>query len=111
MVTLSILAILWPVAFAHASGQTYYLALGDSLAVGAQPNIPSDTSLVPTDEGYANDIFNKLSPQNPNLRLEELGCIGETTTSMIVGGHCDIYGADRSQLNAASIFSGTIKSA
>ena len=61
MVALCLLAILWPVVFAHASGQTYYLALGDSLAVGAQPNIPFDTTLMPTNQGYANDIFAKLA--------------------------------------------------
>jgi lysophospholipase L1-like esterase len=104
MLTLSILAILWPVAFAHASGQTYYLALGDSLSVGAQPNLPADTALVPTPQGYSNDIFNKLSQQNASLQLKELGCIGETTTSMIQGGVCDIYGADGSQLKAAIDF-------
>jgi lysophospholipase L1-like esterase len=104
MVTLSIVAILWPVAFAHAAGgQTYYLALGDSLAVGAQPNLPLDTTLVPTPVGYSNDIFNKLSQKNSNLQLKELGCIGETTTSMIQGGNCN-YGADASQLKAAIDF-------
>jgi lysophospholipase L1-like esterase len=101
IVTLSILAILWPVAFAHAAGgPTYYLALGDSLAVGAQP---LDTTLVPTSVGYANDIFNKLSQENSNLQLKELGCIGETTASMIQGGICG-YGTDGSQLKAAVDF-------
>jgi lysophospholipase L1-like esterase len=104
MVTLSILSILWTVAFARAAGgQTYYLALGDSLAVGAQPNLPQDTTLVPTSVGYANDIFNKLSQENSNLQLKELGCIGETTTSLIQGGNCS-YGADGSQLKAAIDF-------
>src|ERR1700739_2141362 len=105
MVTLSILAIFWPVAFAHAAGgQTYYLALGDSLAVGAQPIVPPDTTLAPTSVGYANDIFSKLSQENSNLQLKELGCIGETTTSMIQGGTCSSYGADGSQLKAAIDF-------
>lgn len=104
MVTLSILAILWPVTFAHAAGgQTYYLALGDSLAVGAQPVVPPDTTLAPTSMGYANDIFTKLSRGNSNLQLTELGCIGETTESMIQGGTCS-YGADDSQLKAAIDF-------
>src|ERR1700683_2329256 len=53
--------------------------------------------------GYANDIFNKLSQENSNLQLKELGCIGETTTSMIQGGNCN-YGADASQLKAAIDF-------
>lgn len=109
MVTLCVLATLWPLAFAHASDRPYYLALGDSLSVGAQPNMnipppPDDTILVPTDEGYANDILSALQTHNPNLQLKELGCIGETTTSMIQGGHCDIYGADGSQLKAAIDF-------
>jgi lysophospholipase L1-like esterase len=105
MATLCVFAILWPAAIAHASGQTYYLALGDSLAAGAQPN-STDTGLVIPNPpvGYANDIFNQLGHENPSLRLQNLGCIGETTTSMIVGGHCEIYGPDRSQLNAAIDF-------
>jgi len=106
MVALCAVAIFWPVAFAHASGQTYYLALGDSLAVGAEPVSPMpgpNNVLQMTSEGYANDIFAKLSQNNSSLQLKELGCIGETTGTMIQGGICD-YGEDGSQLHAAMDF-------
>ena len=102
MMTFCCLAMLWPLAVAHASGQTYYLALGDSLAVGAQPN-GTDTGLIATTQGYANDIFNDLKQNNSSLQLQPLGCIGETTASMIQGGICN-YGADGSQLRAAIDF-------
>jgi lysophospholipase L1-like esterase len=75
----------------------YYLALGDSLAYGLQPN--GDTT-----HGYVDDIFQGLQPLGTQS-LENLGCPGETTTSMISGScsfsHVSYSG---SQLNAAVSF-------
>lgn len=62
----------------------YYLALGDSLARGAQPNKAGIT--LPTDQGYANDIYAARRHHIKGLKLKELGCLGETTTTMIKGG-------------------------
>ena len=81
----------------------YYVALGDSLARGAQPNAQGKT--LPTDQGYANDIYafaKKKVPGLKGLKLEELGCLGETTTTMMNGGICK-YSAG-SQLKAALKF-------
>jgi lysophospholipase L1-like esterase len=104
VITAFVLAMLCAAATSHAAlGQTYYLALGDSLSLGAQPT-PNDSGLMPTPQGYVNDIYNKLSLRNPSLQLEQLGCIGETTTSMIRGGVCETYGAAGSQLDAALSF-------
>jgi lysophospholipase L1-like esterase len=64
----------------------YYLALGDSLAVGAQPDA-SGTSAA-TGQGYASQLYAILRRERPGLRLVRLGCIGETTVSMIHGGIC-----------------------
>ena len=77
-----------------AAAQTYYLALGDSLAVGYQPTNGGE----PTDMGYADD----LSKSMPGLSLTKLGCPGETTASMIQGGICNYGGG--SQLDAAVSF-------
>ncbi|QRP42789.1 SGNH/GDSL hydrolase family protein [Amycolatopsis sp. FDAARGOS 1241] len=72
----------------------YYLSLGDSLAVGFQPDATGVGH--PTDQG-----FDQLVAQRRELGLTELGCPGETTTSMLVGGSC--HGAT-SQVSAAERF-------
>ena len=67
-------------------GPVFYLALGDSLARGIQPGpAGSDTA---TTRGYADRIARRLRDHLPSLRLVELGCSGETTSSMIHGGIC-----------------------
>ncbi|WP_246342040.1 SGNH/GDSL hydrolase family protein [Actinomadura verrucosospora] len=75
---------------------TYYLALGDSGAVGVQ------AGRGPTDEGYTDDLHAALKARRPGLRLVKLGCPGETTTTMLKGGICS-YAAG-SQMNAALDF-------
>ena len=64
---------------AQGAPPQYYIALGDSLAAGFQPG--GDTN-----QGYAYDIYNTLHVTHPSLQLINLGCDGETTTSMIMGG-------------------------
>jgi lysophospholipase L1-like esterase len=66
----------------------YYLALGDSLALGVQPTA---LGLAPTNKGYVDDLYAVLRLRQPNLRLAKLGCSGETTTTMLNGGKCDYY--------------------
>ena len=97
-VGLCVSVILWSLTLAHAAAaQTYYLALGDSLAVGYQP-VGSYTS------GYADDLFAQLSARHPGLALAKIGCIGETSSSMIQGGVCSNYPVGSSQLDAAVAF-------
>ena len=79
---------------------TYYLALGDSLAQGVQPDA-SGTS-VETQRGYADQLYATLRRSHPGLRLVKLGCPGETTATMINGGICRYPGG--SQLAAAGRF-------
>jgi lysophospholipase L1-like esterase len=83
-----------------ANSKQYYLALGDSLARGGQPNSSGKT--VPTDQGYANDIYTYEQAHMRGLAFKDLGCLGETTTTMIKGGICK-YAAG-SQLKAAVKF-------
>lgn len=64
----------------------YYLALGDSLAQGVQPN--SSGQSVETDQGYVNDLYSLYRHLIPGLKLVDLGCPGETTGTMISGGIC-----------------------
>jgi lysophospholipase L1-like esterase len=90
-----------PAATAPAGAPApYYLSLGDSLAQGVQPTVRGRS--VETSDGYADDIYATYRHLVRGLRLEKLGCPGETTTSMINGGICQ-YGAG-SQLAQAVAF-------
>jgi lysophospholipase L1-like esterase len=92
-----------PGRFVHAAQngfvgpKQYYLALGDSLAYGLQPN--GDTT-----HGYVDDIFAGLQSQGTKS-LENLGCPGATTTSFI-NSSCGLshVSYSGSQLNAAVAF-------
>ena len=79
---------------------TYYLALGDSLSQGVQPDA-SGTS-VETSQGYADQLYTMLRPGEPTLQLVKLGCPNETTATMIHGGICHYPGG--AQLAAAVAF-------
>lgn len=78
----------------------YYMALGDSLTFGYQPNLNFT-------DGFADTVFQQLRSANITEEIN-LACAGETTTSMIQGGcigrfahHGSYTGA---QLNAALDF-------
>jgi lysophospholipase L1-like esterase len=79
---------------------TYYLALGDSLSRGVQPDAVGTS--VETEQGYPDQLYAALHRSQPALRLVKLGCPGETTGTMIHGGICH-YSAG-SQLAAATAF-------
>jgi lysophospholipase L1-like esterase len=79
---------------------SYYLALGDSLSQGVQPDA-AGTSL-PTGQGYPDQLYAALHRSQPALQLVKLGCPGETTATMIHGGICRYRGG--SQLAAAVAF-------
>lgn len=71
-----------------------YVALGDSLAAGYQPG---GTEL--RDTAYPALTASRLQARGAELAVENLGCSGETTTSLIEGGKCDF--AKGSQLEQA----------
>jgi lysophospholipase L1-like esterase len=79
---------------------SYYLALGDSLSLGVQPNATGAS--VETQQGYPDQLYAALRPRHPGLRLVKLGCPGETTSTMIDGGICHYPGG--AQLAAAVAF-------
>ncbi len=79
---------------------SYYLALGDSLSRGVQPD--SAGASLATRQGYADQLYAALRRGHPGLRLVKLGCSGETTDTMIDGGICSYPGG--SQLAAAVSF-------
>jgi lysophospholipase L1-like esterase len=83
------------------SEPSYYLSLGDSLAVGVQPD--TDGHSVPSTDGYADQLFERLAGTDRTLRLVKLGCSGENTTTLLNGGICS-YGRSGSQAGAAVAF-------
>lgn len=101
-------------ASAHATphshgGPRYYLALGDSLAQGVQPNATGAS--LETSQGYPDQLAALLRTHAPSLKLVKLGCPGDTTGSMLTGHgndaaarlfHCVRTGG--SQLKAAERF-------
>ena len=70
------------------------MALGDSLAAGYQPG-----GAELRDTAYPALTATRLGAGGGELTLENLGCSGETTTSLVKGGKCDF--AAGSQLEQA----------
>lgn len=64
---------------AKAFSPHYYLALGDSLSFGYQPNLDFSS-------GFVDDVYNVVLKKVGVSNLENLSCVGETTTTMINGG-------------------------
>jgi lysophospholipase L1-like esterase len=83
-VLVTFVAALVAIPIAPASSKaTYYVSLGDSLAVGVQPIGPPPFN--ETDEGYTDQLYAALKRDDPKLRQIRLGCGGESTTSMLAG--------------------------
>ena len=82
-----------PSASASGAGGLY-VALGDSLAAGYQPG-----GAELRDTAYPALTATRLGAGGDALTLENLGCSGETTTSLVKGGKCDF--AAGSQLEQA----------
>jgi lysophospholipase L1-like esterase len=89
-----------PSAGQPVTPSSYYLALGDSLSQGVQPDAAGAS--VETGQGYPDLVYATLLASHPALRLVRLGCPGETTQTMMHGGICH-YSAG-SQLAAATAF-------
>jgi len=87
-------------AHAKPAPAVYYLALGDSLSRGVQPDAAGAS--VETSQGYPDLVSAQLRRTHPGLRLVQLGCPGETTETMMRGGICRYPGG--SQLAAAVTF-------
>jgi lysophospholipase L1-like esterase len=78
-----------------ATETTYYVSVGDSMAAGFQPNGRFT-------RGYADQLYREVRGEIPGLRLNKLGCPGETIDTMVNGGICQ-YPAG-SQLKEAVAF-------
>jgi lysophospholipase L1-like esterase len=94
-------ALAGPAGHSWGHGPRYYLALGDSLSVGIQPDAAGTD--VPTDQGYPDQLASMLDRRGQDLRLVKLGCSGETTVTLIDGGICSYRGGG-TQLTSAAQF-------
>lgn len=100
---LSVVPILATSLSASASTTSvFYLDLGASESVGVQPT-PGSPLGQPTSEGYANDLVTQEASRGVNLQLTELGCPGDSTTTMISGAD-SCYQSSGSQLAYAVAF-------
>jgi lysophospholipase L1-like esterase len=61
----------------------WYLALGDSLAAGYQPD---RTPAVDLDGGYVGAVLEAAREDSPKTKLVNLACPGATSTTMVAGG-------------------------
>ena len=80
---------------ATAPAPSYYIALGASLVTGDGSTGGAD---------YVNDLGTYAQQGIPGLQVVNLGCGGETTTTMINGGHCTSMYSTGSQLGDAEAF-------
>lgn len=90
----------------------YYLALGDSIAYGIQPD-KVDAGLPPSgfDTGYVDVFAARLRALDPSIRVVNYGCPGESTVTFTAGGCPWLTGGRRlhdafrgSQMSAALAF-------
>lgn len=84
MVLIGLVAVAGPARADDHGRKLWYLALGDSLSVGVQPDAANVNH--PTAFGYSDQLYQALKATTPNLELKKLGCaITETTTDMLKG--------------------------
>lgn len=62
----------------------WYVALGDSLAAGYQPNAGDDRT-----GGYVGKVLVAEQRMARKTKLRNLACSGETSTTLVNGGRCD----------------------
>lgn len=84
-----------------AKSTVLYLDIGASVSVGVQPT-PQNPKGQPTNRGYSNRLVALEAAKGITLKLEELGCPGESIASMIHGPD-PCYVAPDTQLSDAVV--------
>src|SRR5262245_52421645 len=116
VLAIAVAALAPTVAQAAKKNKQFYLALGDSLSVGVQPNSAGVSG--ETQEGYTTQLraIEAKTKKFKGIKLYSLGCGGETTASLLGMGpraFCQYKGDKRigysnvplgSQINAATKF-------
>lgn len=80
----------------------FYLDIGGSASIGVQPD-STGVHDQRTNHGYSNDLVTIEALKGVTLQLTEIGCSGESTTTMLVGGD-KCYVSPDSQLAEATAF-------
>jgi lysophospholipase L1-like esterase len=98
------IALLTPVTMAGASTPptSFYLDIGGSASLGYQPT-PTSPHGQHTNSGYADYLVAHEAAKGVSLQLTEIGCAGETTETMLVGGDT-CYPPPDTQLSEAVSF-------
>jgi lysophospholipase L1-like esterase len=73
-----------PASQPAAPAGAYYVALGDSLAAGMQPDANGHDR--PTKQGYVDVVARSLARSHPGLRSQTLSCGGATAGTLLHGG-------------------------
>ena len=88
-----VLALAGPAAGLGEKGpQSYYLALGDSIAYGIQPGKGGQPTF---DTGYVDPFAARLRKLSPKIKVVNYGCPGESSVTFTRGG-CPGFAEDRS---------------
>jgi lysophospholipase L1-like esterase len=66
--------------------QSYYLALGDSITYGIQPDKPAAVAPSAYDTGYVDVVAARLRKRSPGIAVVNYGCPGESTVTFRRGG-------------------------
>ena len=79
-----VLALAGPAAGLGEKGpQSYYLALGDSIAYGIQPGKGGQPTF---DTGYVDPFAARLRKLSPKIKVVNYGCPGESSVTFTRGG-------------------------
>jgi lysophospholipase L1-like esterase len=70
----------------YQAPSAYYLALGDSITYGFQPNKPKAAPASAFDSGYVDLFAARLHKLSPKIQVVNYGCPGESTRTFTVGG-------------------------
>lgn len=95
----TVLALAAPRGDAQAPAPPVYVSLGDSLAVGAQPDAQGRDR--DTTHGYVDVVGARLARDHPGLKTIKLGCGGATTLTLLRAGSCRPGYGPGSQLQQA----------
>jgi lysophospholipase L1-like esterase len=103
LAALLVVALLVPAAAQARAKTRYYVSLGDSLAVGFQPDAVTGKGAT-TKQGYVDDLYKLEKRKIPGLVSQKFGCAGEDTHSISTNSSACSYGRFGSQLQAAEAF-------
>jgi lysophospholipase L1-like esterase len=70
----------------HRAPQSYFLALGDSIAYGLQPTKKPGARASTFDTGYVDVFAARLRKLSPKIEVVNYGCPGESTVTFVRGG-------------------------